>query len=118
MKSLICSMMIVCMLTALLAITPAPATAQAVDEQGEIPAGLQEAILASSAGTFQESGGKYSTSANGLVFELSTDGLQAGGGGLQWAISVQAVGRDMHMEDVSAPVMSQVEGRLEYQRGF
>ena len=116
MKTLLRSMMIVCMLTALLSVAPAPALAQVEEGQAGIPAGLQEAILSSTAQAFEESGGKYKTSAGEMAYELSANGLQAGGQGLQWGISLQAFGRGTQMLDVSSPEMSQTEGRLEYRR--
>jgi uncharacterized repeat protein (TIGR01451 family) len=118
MKTLLRSMMIICMLAAMLTVAPAPASAQDMGAQVGMPEGLQEAILSSTVHAFLEGGGKYSTSSNGLDFELSATGLQSVGQGLQWGIALQGFGRGTQILDVSAPKMSQVGGRLEYQRGM
>jgi uncharacterized repeat protein (TIGR01451 family) len=116
MKTMLRSMMIVCMLSAVLTVSPTPVLAQVDVAQGSMPQGLQEAILASTTKPFHESGGKYSTSSNGVNIELNVSGLQAGGEGLQWGIALQGFGRGTEIMDVSAPKISQVGGRLEYQR--
>jgi uncharacterized repeat protein (TIGR01451 family) len=108
--------MIVCMLSAVLTVSPTPVLAQVDVAQGSMPQGLQDAILTSTTKPFHESGGKYSTSSNGVNIELNVTGLLAGGEGLQWGITLQSFGRGTEIKDVSAPKISQVGGRLEYQR--
>ena len=97
MKTMLRSMMIVCMLAAMLTIAPAPVSAQVEEAPAgmppDVPAGLQEAILSSTTEPFQEGGGKYLASTGGLKVELSLNGLQAGGEGLQWGISLRGIGR-------------------------
>jgi uncharacterized repeat protein (TIGR01451 family) len=117
MKTLLRSMMIMCMLTALLIAAPAPASAQLEDTQGSMPEGLREAILSGTAKPFREGSGRYLASAGDLNFELNEIGLQAGGEGLQWGIALQGFGRGADIQDVNAPQVKQVGGRVEYQRG-
>ena len=116
MKAVLRSMMILCMLAGMMTAAPSPVSAQVEGGPAGMPEGLQEAILSSTAQAFEESGGKYKTSAGEMAYELSANGLQAGGQGLQWGISLQAFGRGTQMLDVSSPEMSQTEGRLEYRR--
>ena len=115
MKTLLRSMMIVCILAATITVTPA--AAQVEGGGGGLTEGLREAILSSTAKSFREAGGKYSTFAQDLTFELNTNGLKAGGQGFQWGISLHGIGRGTQMMDVSAPRIFQAKGRLEYQRG-
>jgi uncharacterized repeat protein (TIGR01451 family) len=117
MKTMLRSMMIVCMLSAVLTVSPVPASAQVEEAQGSMPEGLQEAILSSTSRPFQEGEGIYSISSNGLDFELNVTGLHAGAEELQWGIALQGIGRGTQIMAVSAPKVSEVRGRLEYQRG-
>ena len=98
-----------------LALLPAR-TAQAQTPKNEVPVGLMQAVLDSTARPFQGRSGGYKASAGGLAVGLTAGGLQARADGLQWGLSLHAFGRGTRLTDVSTPRMVQAGDKMEYQR--
>jgi uncharacterized repeat protein (TIGR01451 family) len=116
MKRLIARLTIACSLLAML-IASAPAQpAQAQTKTQEMPAELQEALLAASSQPFTKQGGSYTTEYNGLNYRLTTAGLQTEEDDIQWGISLRGMGRGEQADDIQMPGIVQAEGRLEYRR--
>ncbi len=97
-----------------LPIQPARASADA----SAMPEGLFEAMLETTASSFETRGNDHLAHSGGLDISLNAAGLQAGNGnGLSWGIALNGFGRGEQISAVAEAETAQTGNGLEYRRG-
>jgi len=92
-------------------------TTQVPGERTDVlPADLQDAFFAASSRPFASSAIGYSSTHDGLAYNLTSTGLEAQGGGSNWSVSLRGIGRGSAVQDVQAPEIVQTDTQVEYRR--